>query len=136
MNRGKLLIALMAALIGYACGYRGIHLESMASAEDGERPQVVIDDASAVAVYANFARVTGTPEELILDFGLNPQPIGTPRKPIAVTQRIVLNFYTAKRMAHALDATLQRHEATFGELETDVQKRVKGAPAKPASPKP
>ena len=29
-----------------------------------------------------------------------------------------------ERMLHALTLTIQRHEATFGVLETDVQKRV------------
>ena len=78
-----------------------------------------------MALYANFCRVTGTPEELIIDFGLNPQPFGMPTHPIPVTQRIITNFYTAKRMLHALSLTIQRHEATFGVLETDVQKRVR-----------
>ena len=89
------------------------------------RVQVQIDDSKCVALYANFCRVTGTPEELILDFGLNPQPFGVPTEPIPVTQRIITNFFTAKRMLHALQLTLQRHEATFGVLETDVQKRVR-----------
>jgi len=88
------------------------------------RPQVEIDDSHAIASYANFCRVTGTPEELIIDFGLNPQPFGVPTQPIPVTQRLITNFYTAKRMLHALTLTIQRHEATFGVLETDVQKRV------------
>ena len=35
--------------------------------------------------------------------------------PIAITQRIVTNFSTAKRMLHALDLTLPRHEAVFGD---------------------
>ena len=70
------------------------------------------------------ARVTGSPEELIVDFGLNPQPIGMPTKPIVVNQRIILNFFTAKRLLHALQLSVQRHEAFFGVLETDVQKRV------------
>jgi hypothetical protein len=90
-----------------------------------QRVQVEIDDSKALALYANFCRVTGTPEELIIDFGLNPQPFGVPTHPIAVTQRIITNFYTAKRMLHALQLTIQRHEATFGVLETDVQKRVR-----------
>jgi hypothetical protein len=64
-------------------------------------------------------------EELIFDFGLNPQPFGIPTHPIPVNQRIITNFYTAKRMLHALQLTIQRHEATFGVLETDVQKRVR-----------
>lgn len=90
------------------------------------RPQVKVDDTHSVAAYANFCRVTGTPEELIIDFGLNPQPFGVPTEPVVISQRIITNFYTAKRMLHALQLTLQRHEAAFGVLETDVQKRVVG----------
>jgi len=90
-----------------------------------QRIQVQIDDAKALASYANFCRVTGTPEELIIDFGLNPQPVGLPTQPIVITQRIITNFFTAKRMLHALQLTVQRHEATFGVLETDIQKRVR-----------
>jgi len=103
-------------------------------APQGQRIQLQIDDSKAMASYANFCRVTGTPEELIIDFGLNPQPFGVPTEPIPVTQRIITNFYTAKRMLHALQLTLQRHEATFGVLETDVQKRVRsGLPGNPPS---
>ncbi|HID75742.1 MAG TPA: DUF3467 domain-containing protein [Planctomycetaceae bacterium] len=103
-----------------------------------QRIQLEIDDSKVVATYANFCRVTGTPEELIIDFGLNPQPVGVPTKPIPVTQRIITNFFTAKRMLHALQLTVQRHEATFGVLETDVQRRVRpGAmPAAPPPPQP
>jgi hypothetical protein len=97
-----------------------------------QRVQLDIDDSKTVALYANFCRVTGTPEELIIDFGLNPQPFGPPTHPIAVTQRIITNFYTAKRMLHALHLTIQRHEATFGVLETDVQKRVRAGAGGPA----
>lgn len=89
-----------------------------------QAPQVKVDDSKLVAMYANFCRVTGTPEELIIDFGLNPQPFGVPTDPIQVSQRIVTNFYTAKRLLAALQLTIQRHEAAFGVLETDVQKRV------------
>ena len=89
-----------------------------------QRQQVKVDDSHITASYANFCRVTGTPEELIIDFGLNPQPFGIPPDPVIVTQRIVTNYFTAKRMLHALQLTVQRHEATFGVLETDVQKRV------------
>jgi hypothetical protein len=96
-----------------------------AGAPQQQRVQVEIDDSKVLALYANFCRVTGTPEELIIDFGLNPQPFGMPTHPIPVTQRIITNFYTAKRMLHALQLTIQRHEATFGVLETDVQKRVR-----------
>jgi hypothetical protein len=88
------------------------------------RPTVQVDDSKASSCYANFCRVTGTPEEIIIDFGLNPQPFGTPTVPIAISERIVCNYYTAKRMLAALGMTVQRHEAVFGVLETDVQKRA------------
>jgi hypothetical protein len=93
-----------------------------------QRAQVNVNTDGSMTSYANFCRVTGTPEELIVDFGLNTQPFGVPTDPIQITQRIVTNFYTAKRLLHALQMTLQRHEAAFGVLETDVQKRVVGGP--------
>lgn len=103
--------------------------ETQASAPAQQQPQqmmqVEVDDAHVTASYANFCRVTGSPEELIIDFGLNPQPVGMPKNPIAVTQRCIVNYYTAKRLLHALSLSVQRHEAVFGVLETDIQKRVK-----------
>jgi Protein of unknown function (DUF3467) len=87
--------------------------------------QVQVNDENAIATYANFCRVTGSPEELIVDFGLNPQPIGVPKDPIQVKQRIIVNFYTAKRLLAALQMSVARHESVFGVLETDINKRVR-----------
>ncbi len=98
--------------------------DDQAAAPAQQQVQIQIDDSKVAACYSNFCRISGTPEELIIDFGLNPQPFGVPTEPIPVTQRIITNFYTAKRMLHALAMTLQRHEGVFGVLETDVQKRV------------
>jgi hypothetical protein len=85
------------------------------------------DDSGAPALYCNFARVTGTPEEVIVDFGLNPEPLGIPKKPINVSQKLVMNYYTAKRLLGALHMTVQRHEAAFGVLETDVNRRLRSS---------
>jgi hypothetical protein len=87
--------------------------------------QVQVNDENALATYANFCRVTGSPEELIVDFGLNPQPIGIPKDPIQVKQRIIVNFFTAKRLLAALQMSVARHESVFGVLETDINKRVR-----------
>lgn len=106
--------------------------EKPAAEAPAQRPaqqQVQLDESKAIACYANFCRVTGTPEEVILDLGLNAQPFGTNTEPITVSQRIILNYFTAKRMLAALSMTVQRHEAAFGVLETDVQKRVRTQPA-------
>lgn len=103
--------------------------------------QVQVEDDNAVATYANFCRVTGSPEELIVDFGLNPQPIGVPKDPIQVKQRIIVNFYTAKRLLAALQMSVARHESVFGVLETDINKRVRPglaqqSPQAPPAPAP
>lgn len=98
--------------------------ESAQGAAAADQPRVQVDDSGAACSYANFCRVTGTPEELIIDFGLNSQPFGVPSEPVQITQRIVTNYFTAKRMLHALHLSVQRHEQAFGVLETDVQKRV------------
>ena len=90
--------------------------------------EVVVNDSDANAGYANFCRVSSTPEELILDLGLNPTPYATGKVEVKVTQRIILNHFTAKRLWSALSMALQRHEQAFGVLETDVRKRVKLPP--------
>jgi hypothetical protein len=96
-----------------------------AEAQSQQQVQVQVNDEHALALYANFCRVTGSPEELIIDFGLNPQPIGVPKDPIQVKQRIIVNFFTAKRLLAALQMSVARHEAVFGVLETDINKRVR-----------
>ncbi len=100
--------------------------EESQSAEAKTQRPISVDESNAVCCYANFCRVTGSPEELIVDFGLNGQPMGANDKPVEINQRIVLNFYTAKRLLHALHISVQRHEEVFGPIETDIQKRVKG----------
>jgi hypothetical protein len=86
--------------------------------------EVVVDDSGTVPSYSNFCRVTATPEEVILDFGLNPQPFAQGRQDVKANQRIVMNFYTAKRLLTALGMTIQRHEGTFGGIELDVRRRA------------
>lgn len=98
---------------------------SQAQTQQQQPVQVQVNDEGALATYANFCRVTGSPEELIVDFGLNPQPVGVPKEPIQVKQRIIVNFFTAKRLLAALQMSIARHEAVFGVLETDINKRVR-----------
>ena len=99
-----------------------------ANVQQRAHPVGVDDKSISAASYANFCRVTGTPEELIIDFGLNAQPFGAPTDPVHIAQRIVTNYFTAKRLLHALHLSVQRHEQAFGVLETDVNKRVVARP--------
>ena|SRR5208283_3761897 len=88
--------------------------------------QFSVDSSALSTVYANFCRVTGTPEELVLDFGLNTQMSPTPGEPIKLSHRLVLNFFTAKRLLGALHMAIQQHENVYGVLEVDIQKRARG----------
>ena len=97
-----------------------------APAADAQAQQtLIVDDSGVSAGYANFCRVSSTPEELILDLGLNPNPYATGEVKVPVTQRIIMNHFTAKRLLSALSMALQRHEQAFGVLETDVRRRVR-----------
>ncbi len=96
-----------------------------APAAEGQQQTLTVDDSSVNAGYANFCRVSSTPEELILDLGLNPNPYATGEVTVPVGQRIIMNHFTAKRLLSALSMALQRHEQAFGVLETDVRRRVR-----------
>ena len=88
--------------------------------------KVSIDHTSTT--YANFCRVAGAPEEIIVDFGINAQPAVEAPQTIDVAQRIVMNYYTAKRFSQVLMMSVQQHERTFGVIEVDVQKRIMNPP--------
>jgi hypothetical protein len=99
-------------------------------ATEGTQPQpqaiqFSVDTSHINTTYTNWYRVTGTPEELILDFGLNPEMGQAPTEAIKLTQRLVMNFWTAKRLLSALHFAVQRHESFFGVLEVDVQRRLR-----------
>lgn len=97
------------------------------SAQQAVTTEVVVDDSATIPSYSNFCRVTATPEEVILDFGLNPQPFAQGRQDVKANQRLVMNFYTAKRLLTALGMTIQRHESMFGAIELDVRRRAGSA---------
>ena len=68
--------------------------------------------------------MTATPEEVLLDFGLNTQPFAEGQQDVKANQRIVMTMFTTKRLLTAIGMTIQRHEQTFGAIELDVRRRV------------
>jgi uncharacterized protein DUF3467 len=84
------------------------------------------DSTSLSTVYTNFCRVNVTPEELVLDFGLNTKLVPDPTEPVKLTHRVVMNFYTAKRLMQALGSVVAQVENNYGALELDYQKRARG----------
>ena len=91
-----------------------------------QQPPIPTDASQISTVYTNHCRANFTAEELVLDFGLNPSMVPNPTEPVRLSHRIVMNFYTAKRLAILLASIIQHHENTFGVVEPDIQKRVRG----------
>ena len=92
--------------------------------------RIELDESTATSSYANFCRVTGAPEELILDFALNAVPAGTAGEPIRITQRVLLSYTTARRFLFALEMAVRRHEMVFGEIGIESQKGRAGGSMK------
>ena len=72
----------------------------------------------ATTNYANMAVVTTTPEEVVLNFGINVSP-PTPQREVNVeiSNRIIMSYSSAKRLALTLGNVLQRYEARRGPID-------------------
>ena len=88
--------------------------------------QVPIDDSDLENLYVNFFRVTGNADEVLLDLGMYSQVVGaTGPEPVHLTHRLIMNFFTAKKLAELLRVVVARHEQSFGVVETDVNRRLR-----------
>jgi len=119
------ILTVLAACSLLSCDRDDVAEPQAAAAAPAIAPSVQVQNAGSTASYANFCRITGTPEEVILEFGLNPQPFGETPVSIEVNQTVILNFYTAKRLLGAMEQTVKQHEQAFGELEVDPEKRLR-----------
>ena len=99
--------------------------------QGGQQPQgqqisVPLVSAGMTTHYSNFFRVTGTAEEVFLDFGLLSGVMnGNQPEAVNLDQRVVMSFPTAKRLLQYLAAAVGRHEQMFGPIEIDPQRRAK-----------
>lgn len=93
------------------------------------------DDAAMQSAYANVCNVLGTREEVTLLFGTNKAwQAGDHEVQVALSQRIVLTPYTAKRLAQMLAQGVKEYEQRFGEIQ--LGEAAPAAPAVPAVPAP
>ncbi len=113
----------------------------------GQQVRLRIDQRNMGTHYANAFRTNATADEVILDMGLNqviPATPGTPGSTGAsgpdgklqgdvaaemlfdINSRVILNYFTAKRLAITLGQIVRKHEERFGELKLNVQDRAKG----------
>ena len=106
------------------------NVEEQAREQTGQQVRLRIDERTMQTHYANAFRTNGTAEEVMLDFGVNlmspaTEQAGQPEIVFQVAERVVLNYFSAKRLAITLSQLVRRHEEQFGPLELDVNKRRK-----------
>jgi len=105
--------------------------EDQAKQQTGQQVRLRIDERTMTTTYANAFRTNGTAEEVMLDFGVNlvnpsqQQEGGSPEIVFQVNNRVIMNYFSAKRLALTLGQLIHRHEEQFGTLELDVSKRQK-----------
>jgi len=95
--------------------------ESIQTGVTGNTP--TINTAELKTTYANACRIAQTPNEMVVDFGLFFGSI--PAEGLKLETRVILTPDTAKRLMLNLASALQAHEAAFGVIELDVNKRRK-----------
>ncbi len=110
-------------------------IEEQAREQTGQKQvRLRIDERNMRTSYANAFRTNGTAEEVMLDFGLNQISPATQQQAASqkeqqpeiifqISDRVILNYYSAKRLAITLSQLIRRHEDQFGQLELDVAKR-------------
>jgi len=111
-------------------------VQPVAGQPAGDQPRqevrLRIDERNLHTSYANAFRSDATAEEVMIYFGLNlvnpvPSQQGTPEFIFQVSERIIMNYAMAKRLALTLGQMIRRHEEQFGEIELDLAKRRKDA---------
>ncbi len=108
-------------------------VEEQAREQTGQQQiRLRMDERDMSTSYANAFRTNGTADEVMLDFGLNlvspaSAQQGQPEMVFKINDRIIMNYYSAKRLAITLSQLVQRHEDQFGVLEMDAAKRRKNA---------
>ena len=107
----------------------GHSIETISAAADQQQVQLQIDDSQAETTYSSTVRVSGTAEEINLDFAGPIRPTGPKAATLKIEQRVILNPWAAKRLAVALGQAVQRYEQSYGPLELDPRKRQINPPA-------
>jgi hypothetical protein len=104
-------------------------IEAQAAAQMG-RPQVSIriDESNLQTNYISGFRPSMGPEELVLDFGLNrTHATGNEDNPVEIvfqsSNRLIMSYYSAKRLAIAMSRVVRRYEEEFGEIELNAADR-------------
>ena len=95
--------------------------ETTPAITDPNNVQLVVDDRELRTTYTNGYFINQTAEEVVVDFGFNMPRAnqgGQPQVLFKLTDRIVLSYPNAKRLAGSLLQLIKRYEQQFGEIPT------------------
>jgi len=94
-------------------------------AQGDQQVQVLLDERELKSMYSNAYRIHTAAEEVIIDFGFNmpnpnpqPGPGGQPQQQLLfkVTDRVIITYSNAKRLAISLTQLVKRFEQQFGDI--------------------
>ena len=92
--------------------------EATPAAPSAAVPKVIWDDSKMHSSYANVCNVIGTREEIMLLFGTNQAWHGGQQQVnIALTERVLLNPFAAKRLLLQLEKGIHEYEQRFGQIK-------------------
>ena len=96
--------------------------ETTAGAQNPEGAvQVLLDERDLKSMYSNAYRIHTSAEEVVIDLGFNmPNPNPNPQSGqqllFKVTDRVIMSYSNAKRLAASLTQLIRRFEQQFGEI--------------------
>jgi Protein of unknown function (DUF3467) len=116
------------------CGWNFAKGEIMADEAETETTpqspsmQMMIDERDMKTHYSNAYRIHATSDEVVVDLGFNmpdpnPRQGGQPGLLLKITDRVILNYTNAKRLAMSLQQLIKRYEQQFGELPVQQSAR-------------
>jgi hypothetical protein len=83
--------------------------------------QVLLDERELRQIYSNAYRIHATAGEVVVDLGFNmpnpnPQAGQQQQLLLKITDRVIMSYVNAKRLALSLGQLIKRYEQQFGEL--------------------
>lgn len=92
---------------------------------DRQQVEIRVDETKMVTTYANTIRTSTTPDELVLDFGLNLAGQAGPNEPVkmlfSVGSRVVMNWTGAKRLMASLQQAVGQYEQAYGTIDINAK---------------
>lgn len=98
--------------------------------KEPSNPRIRLDTSELKSSYCNVCNATATPEEVVLNFGLNQSwDRGDGDYNIALHHRIILSPFAARRLQKILTELLDRNDAAAAGDEVEAEIKAGAGPA-------